>query len=925
MMEHVCTRLKDYIVNEEWDRLLLYHQPATTVIALAAEWKKKHPEYRIIVILPAQKIWLASSEHVSILSFEDWKTLAKNSRSLKSWVKGLTENTLIIIDKVHDLIVKKYTMQKYTEMETTQKLPSNCRGKMTMLFKYMTQNAAANCKMFFLSGATIHEDTHQMSELASGLIGRKIQEGADIVSLMKNKISYFQNPTRKYYFTEDVPLTKSQDVQIHAVNTDGNFMIKQRKLALYTGGKLVDLKEQSPKVKRLLHIIQVNTKQVHLVYTSFLKIGVDVVRDSLMANGWVNAKSMKYKIEPEHFYKVFAVWDDDKEKITEIANSVENTNGKHIAVIIGSSNMREGVFFTNIRRIHILDPILKTSEKEQIEGRAICKHVNIHTYKSVPRKNGLVQQTCDEIIQDVITPKRKRQIRVGEQAFKKNALEFSKKKQSNICSVIQTNETTIVHLIDKNEPQLTSNTTGKVVYKTVVIDDDLKETFLKSLRECSERNILVYCSTSSSIKKTKKIQSAINDAKKTPMWFRNVSIVNYAEYAFETMLSIPKREKKPIYRKVINVYASDIEDNKKATYWYEENEFHVIRRRISETHSKLLDDQWWFRWQLAIPSCATGRLMQFNGTCAFNASLNALLLAEKCKRLLIRKWFSLSSKEKKHIKSLGGLEKCLVSTTPLKYMLYMVVYNILVKGEKTIIKQGNWVNELASATKSIIETNSEEQYMDLKIQDFEEKSSNVVEYGNSAQAFDTIHIILSTLFSEAEHQRISCKTTQDDYDLLVPDNIDMYNELVTHKDVFYKRFTRETTFRASILNVNRINPKPNVWTLDTKPMIVDMYLPPNDQIICKLPRTLIINNNSYALYAGLIVLDFSEKEDGTLVSSHAVTGFRCDSQWYIYDSNNYLVETNWQNYSFDTYLKEAAYKYAVNYVYISNLIYVRDD
>ena len=47
--------LKEYIADgDAWDRLLLYHQIGSgktcTAITLAEEWKRLHPEYKIVII-----------------------------------------------------------------------------------------------------------------------------------------------------------------------------------------------------------------------------------------------------------------------------------------------------------------------------------------------------------------------------------------------------------------------------------------------------------------------------------------------------------------------------------------------------------------------------------------------------------------------------------------------------------------------------------------------------------------------------------------------------------------------------------------------------------------------------------------------------------------------------------------------------------
>ena len=142
-----------------------------------------------------------------------------------------------------------------------------------------------------------------------------------------------------------------------------------------------------------------------------------------------------------------------------------------------------------------------------------------------------------------------------------------------------------------------------------------------------------------------------------------------------------------------------------------------------------------------IPSCASGRLVQFTGTCWFNASLNSMLLSETSKALLILKWKVLPTAEKKVIIDFGGLEKCMQKTASLKTMLYIVIYNILIKNEKAHIHQGDWIKELAGLAKAKYLTLTESTYRNLKIKDLQAFDN----YGNGGMPFDAINVILGVL------------------------------------------------------------------------------------------------------------------------------------------------------------------------------------
>tara|TARA_Y100000768_G_scaffold377716_2_gene351276 strand:+ start:4362 stop:8762 length:4401 start_codon:yes stop_codon:yes gene_type:complete len=57
-------------------------------------------------------------------------------------------------------------------------------------------------------------------------------------------------------------------------------------------------------------------------------------------------------------------------------NAEDNINGEQIKIIIGGTNMMEGVSLFNVRECHILDPWYNLSRNEQIVGRAVrsCSH-----------------------------------------------------------------------------------------------------------------------------------------------------------------------------------------------------------------------------------------------------------------------------------------------------------------------------------------------------------------------------------------------------------------------------------------------------------------------------------------------------------------------------------------------------------------------
>ena len=70
-------------------------------------------------------------------------------------------------------------------------------------------------------------------------------------------------------------------------------------------------------------------------------------------------------------------------KYIEEFNHIDNINGNNIKIIIGSKVLEQGISFTGIREIHILEPWWNYSRIEQIIGRGSrdCSHLNLPPQK----------------------------------------------------------------------------------------------------------------------------------------------------------------------------------------------------------------------------------------------------------------------------------------------------------------------------------------------------------------------------------------------------------------------------------------------------------------------------------------------------------------------------------------------------------------
>jgi len=237
------------------------------------------------------------------------------------------------------------------------------------------------------------------------------------------------------------------------------FMVKRRQISILavpplsnpSKSKMDDfmknMSEYCPKVKEISELIEKNVGK-HVVYSSFVKVGVSLVEQVLINKGWINYLKLKKEgngIPAKYKGKVYAIWsgdtkDAEKTIIKNAVNAKDNIFGDKIRVIIGSPSIKEGVSFKHIQHMHLLDAVWNLSAKDQVEGRAVrfCSHVDIkpehvkaglkrtviiHVFKMIPREGGKTKKTCDQIIYDVIIPKKALLVKAGESALKKVSLD----------------------------------------------------------------------------------------------------------------------------------------------------------------------------------------------------------------------------------------------------------------------------------------------------------------------------------------------------------------------------------------------------------------------------------------------------------------------------------------------------------------------
>ena len=509
--------LREYMkAYPEWRRLVLYHEIGSgktcTAITMAEEYLATHPGHKVKVILPARlktnfidelispcgmeayisredlarlvspktttkvktqikkKFMTALNKRYDIMSFEKFKiTGMKRKHDLFAWVEEFTQDSMIIVDEVHNLLSSTYDNKRASEILSDGQVERSFKGMNTIMFKLLTTHAHTSCKIVMLTATPIFDNIAQMRELVMAV--NPTMKGLsfdttikDVIEHLRGKVSYFPGTSVNAYpmvdyITHDIVMSETQDDLIYQVleedvdKTDEfkeEFMAVQRQvsIACYKRRKSVsknikavieNIPEYCPKIEKLLEVIN-NNPGKHVVYSNFVQSGLRVVEAVLKKAGWRSWNDAEGAAK----HKVYALWDGsvkdaDKQMIKSIVNARDNIFGEKIRVILGSPSVKEGVSFKHIQHIHLLDPVWNQSAKTQVEGRAIryCSHVDIdpvrhaplkrqvmvNIYKLMPRPDGLVKRTCDQTIYEEIIERKKRLISAGERALKKVAID----------------------------------------------------------------------------------------------------------------------------------------------------------------------------------------------------------------------------------------------------------------------------------------------------------------------------------------------------------------------------------------------------------------------------------------------------------------------------------------------------------------------
>tara|TARA_E500000178_G_C17034765_1_gene762728 strand:+ start:2375 stop:5380 length:3006 start_codon:yes stop_codon:yes gene_type:complete len=144
------------------------------------------------------------------------------------------------------------------------------------------------------------------------------------------------------------------------------------------------------------------------IFSNWLKFGVEALSIILDACGF---KKYPNGTTDDLRYFVWSSETSSDKNLTRKAqltfNSMKNSNGSLLKIILGTRSIMEGVSFKNVKQVHITDPWWNESRIEQILARAVrfCSHSNLplkEQYTDIFRHYSVLPMQNDQDVIDML-------------------------------------------------------------------------------------------------------------------------------------------------------------------------------------------------------------------------------------------------------------------------------------------------------------------------------------------------------------------------------------------------------------------------------------------------------------------------------------------------------------------------------------------
>lgn len=356
----------------------------------------------------------------------------------------------------------------------------------------------------------------------------------------------------------------------------------------------------------------------------------------------------------------------------------------------------------------------------------------------------------------------------------------------------------------------------------------------------------------------------------------------------------------------------------------------IYNFRLMETNnSNILEETWWYKYYFSIPECAYGRLSQSSGTCWLNTILNNLFLSEPIAEILKKRYMNLSKNKRNEIEKIKSFNEFLVRNYSLEKMLWSLVNLILIQKKKATTLSGNFMAVLASKIKSLDLYNKEDYYLDNNLTtSFGDGHITAIGLNTVCNFYlkeDVDYYYLFNLYYLSYEMNMKMSDIYDKHKYL-KNNLDDSNQQeyfeldeIVNKIINLHDKTNEIVKKMNETDdIITINWKditfPNSKISENNPpkmiMIPTEYKDSTGFYLSKkIHQIIYIGDTEYKLITSGINF-VAETSENTL--SHIVAGLICKSRYYIYDSNNLISYSDWNQSVYNDYIEKLGELYKVN-------------
>lgn len=325
-------------------------------------------------------------------------------------------------------------------------------------------------------------------------------------------------------------------------------------------------------------------------------------------------------------------------------------------------------------------------------------------------------------------------------------------------------------------------------------------------------------------------------------------------------------------------------------YMYDRNYYYTSKSHQDLTYyiryvdgdtklEKLIQDNWWFDYIFnKEPLCAKGKLVQEYGTCWMHSTLNSIFLTEHLNNLLRKQWHIMGKEEKDSICGKGFAKSnicqaisdyCYISFKGMRNELFKIFYNVFINKQAMTTRDPNIIEDV-----SILVENEAEQVITSSNEEKE------LLYNKGGQPVEAIASILDELYQQS--------------------NVDFLLSEVNFRNFQYFNGGYVYSWPEFVV-LSNIDYKMSLDDVDSVPLSYNV--------------TLDDETKQYVLRAANLLY-------GNKSSRHVIAGLWCDGEYYVFDSNNYLVKFDWWKNDHSAYLKKATYLDDAKFINWQYLIYV---